>query len=89
MSTYLPAESKVLLATCSLNQWALDFDGNLRRVEESIRRAKQQGATYRLGPELELCGYSCEDHFFELDTFLHCEQSLATILSGRIPALQP
>ena len=82
MSSYLPAESKVLLATCSLNQWALDFDGNLGRVEESIRQAKALGATYRLGPELELCGYSCEDHFFELDTFLHCEQSLAAILSG-------
>jgi NAD+ synthase (glutamine-hydrolysing) len=70
----------VRLATCNLNQWALDFDGNLQRVIESIRIAKQQGAKFRLGPELELSGYSCEDHFLELDTFLHCEQSLANIL---------
>ncbi len=25
------------LATCNLDQWALDFDGNLRRIVESIR----------------------------------------------------
>lgn len=68
------------LATCSLNQWALDFDGNLRRVLESIERAKAAGARYRLGPELELPGYGCEDHFYEQDTLLHSWQSLAAIL---------
>jgi NAD+ synthase (glutamine-hydrolysing) len=72
----------VTLATCSLNQWALDFDGNLERVLESIRQAKAAGARYRLGPELELPGYGCEDHFYEQDTILHSWQSLATILSS-------
>jgi NAD+ synthase (glutamine-hydrolysing) len=56
---------KVTLATCSLNQWALDFSGNLKRSKESFRMAKEQGAIYRLGPELELCGYGCNDHFLE------------------------
>ena len=36
------------VATCNLNQWALDFDGNLRRIVESIERAKAQGARYRV-----------------------------------------
>lgn len=76
------ANNKVLLATCNLNQWALDFDGNLERTIESIRIAKLKGAKYRLGPELELSGYSCEDHFLEMDTYMHCEQSLAAILDG-------
>lgn len=40
------------------------------------------GAKYRLGPELEVSGYSCEDHFLELDTMMHCDQSLAAILEG-------
>lgn len=71
----------VTLAACNLDQWALDFDGNLKRVLLSIRKAKARGARYRLGPELELCGYGCEDHFLENDTFLHCDQSLASILS--------
>ena len=29
-------------------------------------------ARYRLGPELEICGYGCEDHFLENDTYNHC-----------------
>jgi NAD+ synthase (glutamine-hydrolysing) len=72
----------VVVATCNLNQWALDFDGNLERVERSIRLAKAAGATYRLGPELELSGYGCEDHFLEADTLAHCDESLAALLRG-------
>lgn len=32
------------------------------------------------GQELEVCGYGCEDHFLEQDTFLHCNESLAALL---------
>lgn len=62
---------KVVVAVCCLNQWALDFDGNLSRIIASIQEAKVQGASYRTGPELEVTGYSCEDHFYEADTLLH------------------
>ncbi len=72
---------KVTLAVCTLNQWALDFDGNLDRILTSIEEAREQGAKYRTGPELEICGYSCEDHFFESDTLLHCWQVLATLIA--------
>ena len=72
----------VTVATCSLNQWALDFAGNLSRVRESLRCARAAGATYRLGPELELCGYGCEDHFYEADTAAHAWESLAALLAG-------
>ncbi|KAE9451084.1 hypothetical protein C3L33_16995, partial [Rhododendron williamsianum] len=58
------------VATCNLNQWAMDFDCNLNNIKESITRAKQSGAAIRLGPELEITGYGCEDHFLELDTVL-------------------
>jgi hypothetical protein len=43
-----------VVATCALNQWALDFDGNVQRTVESIRTAKARGARLRVGPELEL-----------------------------------
>ncbi|GCC25456.1 hypothetical protein chiPu_0003866 [Chiloscyllium punctatum] len=46
---------KVTLATCALNQWVLDFEGNLKRILKSIEIAKSKGARYRLGPELEIC----------------------------------
>jgi len=73
---------KVGLATCNLNQWSLDFEGNTARIIESIEIAKSRGARYRLGPELEISGYSCEDHFLELDTLRHSWESLARILKG-------
>ena len=38
------------LATCNLNQWAMDFDGNLQRIVASIEEAKRQGARYRVRP---------------------------------------
>jgi NAD+ synthase (glutamine-hydrolysing) len=70
------------LATCNLNQWALDFEGNLERIVASIQIAKEKGARYRLGPELEIPGYGCEDHFLEEDTCLHSWECLAELLKG-------
>ncbi len=70
------------LATCNLNQWALDFDGNLQRIKESIQLAKEAGAKYRLGPELEITGYGCQDAFLEADTIRHSWQCLAAILDS-------
>ncbi|KAG0167386.1 glutamine-dependent NAD(+) synthetase [Apophysomyces sp. BC1034] len=72
----------ITVATCSLNQWALDFDGNLQRILESIRLAKAKGATLRVGPELEVTGYGCYDHFLEGDTYLHSWEVLASILKS-------
>jgi NAD+ synthase (glutamine-hydrolysing) len=54
-----------ILANCSVNQWALSFEHNLKNIITSIEISKQAGATYRLGPELEISGYGCEDHYFE------------------------
>ncbi|CAI6473448.1 CIH_HP2_G0023140.mRNA.1.CDS.1 [Saccharomyces cerevisiae] len=53
----------ITLATCNLNQWALDFEGNRDRILQSIKIAKR-GAGLRVGPELEITGYGCLDHFF-------------------------
>ncbi|XP_011138407.1 probable glutamine-dependent NAD(+) synthetase isoform X1 [Harpegnathos saltator] len=74
----------VTVAVCTLNQWAMDFDGNHRRILQSIQEAKEAGATYRSGPELEICGYSCEDHFHESDTLLHCWEVLASLLKSSV-----
>ncbi|XP_034487936.1 glutamine-dependent NAD(+) synthetase isoform X2 [Drosophila innubila] len=71
---------KVTVAVSTLNQWALDFEGNMARILQSILEAKDMGASYRTGPELEVCGYSCEDHFRESDTFLHSWETLLEIM---------
>eukprot|EP00842_Homolaphlyctis_polyrhiza_P000801 jgi/Hompol1/1721/HPOL_000260-RA len=72
----------ITLAACSLDQWALDFEGNLARIQESIVLAKAAGAQFRLGPELEITGYGCNDHFLEEDTLLHSWEVLETLLSN-------
>jgi predicted amidohydrolase len=72
----------ITLATCSLNQWALDFDGNCARILESIAIAKARSATLRVGPELEIPGYGCLDHFLEGDTVLHSWEVLGKILQS-------
>jgi len=58
----------------------MDFDGNLERIWQSCVRAKAAGACYRLGPELEITGYGCEDHFYEMDTLAHAWESLVILL---------
>ncbi|KAF2830818.1 NAD synthetase 1 [Ophiobolus disseminans] len=68
------------LATCNLQQHALDFIGNRERIIKSIITAKARGATFRCGSELEITGYSCLDHFLESDTYLHSWEQLAIIM---------
>jgi NAD+ synthase (glutamine-hydrolysing) len=46
----------VTVATCALNQWALDFVGNVARIRASCAAARAAGAHFRTGPELEITG---------------------------------
>ena len=41
----------------------------MERILESIEIAKARGATVRVGPELEIPGYGCLDHFLEGKNF--------------------
>ena len=52
-------KSFVKLATCTLSQFVLDYKNNTDRIIDSIKVAKKMGCTYRVGPELEITGYSC------------------------------
>ncbi|KAJ2122024.1 glutamine-dependent NAD(+) synthetase [Coemansia sp. RSA 720] len=71
------------VATCTLNQWALDFEGNYQRIRESILQAKALNARLRIGPELEIPGYGCYDHFLERDTVQHSWEVLGRLLEDR------
>ena len=73
----------ITVATCALRQWSLDFEGNTARIVESIKRAKKANAKVRVGPELEICGYGCADHFREQDLYLHCWEMLERILKDK------
>ena len=78
MENYLNRYIKI--ASCTLNQWAMDFSGNRDRIIESIKQAKSDFCAIRIGPELEIPGYGCEDHFLELDTIYHSWEVLSEIL---------
>ncbi|KAF4555258.1 Glutamine-dependent NAD(+) synthetase [Elsinoe fawcettii] len=69
------------IATCQLNQWALDFDGNRDRIIEAVIQAKNAGAKLVLTPELCIPGYGLLDHFLELDVYTHSWEVAAQILS--------
>ena len=79
------------VGVATLNQWAMDFDLNKKHIIESIQIAKKKfiiviygrGCTYRVGPELEICGYSCEDHFLENDTVQHCWYLIINVNIGK------
>ncbi len=49
----------------------MSFVQNKRNIIKSLVESKRLGAAFRVGPELEICGYGCEDHFFEIDTVNH------------------
>jgi len=49
----------------------MDFEGNKQRIIESIKKCIDEEASIRLGPELEISGYGCDDHFLENDTVTH------------------
>ena len=62
----------ITLATCNLDQWAMDFEGNLRRVKESIQIAKDKGATYRVrrSRTSQCCAHICPDTALRMPAML-------------------
>ena len=69
------------VAVRSANAWALDFGGNRERIRAGVLRAKAAGARYVLGPELDLTGYGCEDHFLEPETERRAWEALADLVT--------
>lgn len=74
----------VRIGVAALCNHPLDFEGNLKRIMESIRISKQERCMMRVGGELEITGYSCEDHFLEIDTLVHAWEVVESILKSGI-----
>lgn len=58
----------VTVAAASLPSVPLDFQGNRDRILESIKIAKEKGATLRTGPELEIPGYGAFESLVPQET---------------------
>lgn len=72
----------VRIGVTSLCNQPLDFEGNAKRIIESIKMCKEQNCTMRVGGELEVTGYMCQDHFLELDTVVHSWEVVERILKS-------
>ena len=83
LGSYKRHSQKCVIAQTSLNQSALDFEGNKARIIASIKKAKNLGCKFRACQEAEIPGYSCEDHFKELDTFTHSWEVVAELLKDK------
>jgi NAD+ synthase (glutamine-hydrolysing) len=64
---------------CSANSF--DWDPLYADLILFCRQAKTAGSRLRIGPELEVTGYGCEDHFLENDTIDHAWMTVASLLS--------
>uniref|UniRef100_A0A3B3YJA3 Glutamine-dependent NAD(+) synthetase n=1 Tax=Poecilia mexicana TaxID=48701 RepID=A0A3B3YJA3_9TELE len=73
----------VITVEAGFVQSALDWRGGYKTLVWSMFEPAN-GAKYRLGPELEICGYGCADHFYESDTLLHSFQALKTLLESPV-----
>lgn len=69
----------MIVAACALNQWALDWEGNVARIKESIRIAKSKGARLRVGPELEVSILYLSSRTVH-GLFWRCEDKISTLI---------
>lgn len=63
-------DSVLKIGFCALKQRPLAFEWNLKNIIWSIEKSASNECLVRTGPELELTGYGCKDHFFEDDLYL-------------------
>jgi hypothetical protein len=71
----LPRKNVCHAQTCPRQGPVLFVNWNASVTNRVWNQFFKSGANcYFSGPELEVCGYSCEDHFYESDTLLHSWQ---------------
>ena len=64
------------IAVAQLNSTVGDFSGNVDRVVAAMERAKEQGASLLVTPEMMLSGYPPEDLLFRDDFIDQCQAAL-------------
>jgi NAD+ synthase (glutamine-hydrolysing) len=69
-------ENSMKLAVAQINSTVGDLAGNAAKILAFAERAKQQGATLLLTPELSLCGYPPEDLLLRTGFYHACDRAL-------------
>ncbi|KJP87448.1 hypothetical protein AK88_02880 [Plasmodium fragile] len=84
MKNSMEKRTNLGLSCCSISSVPLDYEGNKRKVIESIKKCKELKCTVRVGGELELCGVSCRDSFKEVeDMHENCWYCLSELMKEK------
>jgi NAD+ synthase (glutamine-hydrolysing) len=67
---------RLRIAGANVNQLPLDWEGNVRRLEQLIKEAREQHVAVLCFPELCITGYNCEDMFLSVHTARMALQAL-------------
>src|SRR5258706_6585524 len=74
------------IAIAQINCTVGDLAGNVARIAEFAERARAQGATLMLTPELSLCGYPPEDLLLRDDFYRNCDAAMQELV-GRVQGI--
>lgn len=74
----------VKVGLVSVTAIPLDFKRNYRLIMQSIQECLDLGCSIRIGSELEVSGYGCDDHFAEYDTIYHSWDIIRDIIKSGI-----
>jgi hypothetical protein len=69
-ATSSKSRSTVSIGVATVNQLILDFENNSNNIINAIKEASEKNVKILGFPELAICGYSCQDHFFERELFV-------------------
>src|SRR5690606_28478454 len=64
------------IAIAQINCTVGDIDGNCKKILQYAEKARAEGATLMISPELALCGYPPEDLLLREDFNKACEAAL-------------
>lgn len=75
------SRSNIIVGVATINQFILDYENNRNNIIRAIDIASKQNVKVLGFPELAICGYSCQDHFFERELFVMSYYMLRDIVS--------
>lgn len=76
------SRSIITVGVATVNQFILDFENNRNNIIQAIIEAHAANVKVLGFPELAICGYSCQDHFYERELFVMSYYMLKNIVSG-------
>jgi NAD+ synthetase len=81
-ATSSKSRSIITIGVATVNQFVLDFENNRHNIFQTIVEADAAKVKVLGFPELAICGYSCQDHFYERELFVMSYYMLKNLVSA-------